>query len=255
MLRHTQLESLASLPRPLGGGVAEGRRLGGGGALSGALHTLGYYSTDVCLGSPPKRYDLIIDTGSSITAVPCSSCRACGTHRCGVSGRYDLARSQTSKPVGCHSDAALLCESCAANRCGYSVHYTEGSAIRGHVVQDVAHLLRAWTSSRSEQRVLLPVYFGCQTSESGMFFKQVTTHLTLAASLLLPSPNLSPNRCSPLHCSLLTPIHTLSPPIAPSSPLSHSLRKRTASLGYSPLALARECRACSRCSLAPLTAQ
>ena len=50
---------------PVPGRAGEGRRL----ALSGELHTLGYYSTIVCLGSPGQPYDLIVDTGSSITAV------------------------------------------------------------------------------------------------------------------------------------------------------------------------------------------
>ena len=50
---------------PVPGRAGEGRRL----ALSGELHTLGYYSTIVCLGDPGQPYDLIVDTGSSITAV------------------------------------------------------------------------------------------------------------------------------------------------------------------------------------------
>ena len=50
---------------PVPGRAGEGRRL----ALSGELHTLGYYSTIVCLGEPGQPYDLIVDTGSSITAV------------------------------------------------------------------------------------------------------------------------------------------------------------------------------------------
>ena len=68
-----------------------GRRLAGSGRLAGALHTLGYFSTEVCLGSPPRRFDLIVDTGSSITAVPCSSCRQCGEHICGSAGRGPAA--------------------------------------------------------------------------------------------------------------------------------------------------------------------
>lgn len=50
---------------PVPGRSGEGRRL----ALSGELHTLGYYSAMVCLGKPGQPYDLIVDTGSSITAV------------------------------------------------------------------------------------------------------------------------------------------------------------------------------------------
>ena len=76
------------------------RRLMSRGRLSGALHTLGYYSTDVCLGSPPRRYDLILDTGSSITAVPCSTCTSCGEHVCGRSGRFSTTYSKTAQVCG-----------------------------------------------------------------------------------------------------------------------------------------------------------
>ena len=53
-------EELANGSLPL----VHGRRLASGGILAGALHTIGYYATDVCVGSPPRRYELIIDTGS-----------------------------------------------------------------------------------------------------------------------------------------------------------------------------------------------
>ena len=62
-----------SRPTPVG----LGRRL----SLSGELHTLGYYSTVVCLGNPGRPYDLIVDTGSSVTAVPCASAPPLHTHK------------------------------------------------------------------------------------------------------------------------------------------------------------------------------
>ena len=83
-----------------GGAPRTGRALAQNGMLSGALHTLGYFSADVCLGSPPRRYDLIVDTGSSLTAVPCKKCRNCGKHICGESGRFDPAASPTAKLIG-----------------------------------------------------------------------------------------------------------------------------------------------------------
>ena len=171
MLRYHQFDDIGRVPRYE---MRHGRRLVSGGVLAGALHTLGYYSTDVCLGSPAKRYDLIIDTGSSITAVPCSTCRQCGNHHCGITGRFDLSRSLTGKPVACRENPALQCESCASNMCTYSVHYTEGSAIKGHVISDVTRFLRTGTSPEEEDVPMdVRVFFGCQTLETGMFFKQV----------------------------------------------------------------------------------
>ena len=210
MLRYTASAdlSLMRLPRDE---LPQGRRLGSNGVLSGALHTLGYvsapdqkqtllfarnckpltsrnacgcssyapsqYSTDVCLGNPGRRFDLIIDTGSSITAVPCSTCKKCGPHRCGRTGCFDMGRSLSASAVDCRQPpAGFSCERCATDRCGYSVHYTEGSAIQGHVVTDEAHFTRtvsaAEPGSVMEERIRTRVFFGCQTLETGMFYKQ-----------------------------------------------------------------------------------
>ena len=160
---------------PVPGRAGEGRRL----ALSGELHTLGYYSALVCLGQPGQPYDLIVDTGSSITAVPCAGCRQCGTHLCGVKGRFDARTSSTAAPVVCplsQSVQGLSCESCIAHRCGYSVRYTEGSSIRGHILHDHAHFKREARGGSGGgsalERATSRIYFGCQTQETGMFFKQ-----------------------------------------------------------------------------------
>ena len=101
----------------------------------------------MCLGDPGRRFDLIVDTGSSITAVPCSTCKRCGTHRCGNNGRFDIGRSHSVQTLNCkRPPSGFTCERCfEGDKCGYSVHYTEGSSIQGHVVTDMAHFLRAGT--------------------------------------------------------------------------------------------------------------
>ena len=119
VLRYTALPEV--LPRHE---LAPGRRLGSGGVLSGALHTLGYYSTDVCLGSPGRHYDLIIDTGSSITAVPCSGCQQCGTHHCGRAGYFDTSKSPSSRTVNCHEPPPSPARRCHSRRCSSRVMAT-----------------------------------------------------------------------------------------------------------------------------------
>ena len=53
------------------------------------------------------------------------------------------------------------------------MHYTEGSAISGHVVEDYAFFTRGGDGSAgSGVATDARVFFGCQTSESGMFYKQ-----------------------------------------------------------------------------------
>ena len=100
-----------------------GRRLGL--EMQGNLYSLGYFSANVCLGTPAQRFDVIIDTGSSLTAVPCADCSHCGRHQhpTYVSARYDSQASSTFSAAGSRP---------------YSVSYTEGSSIRGRIVRDVA---------------------------------------------------------------------------------------------------------------------
>ena len=155
-----------------------GRRLGANGQLTGVLHTLGYYSTEVCIGSPPRPFDLIIDTGSAITAVPCHGCHKCGTHHCGPGGRFDPSDSTTSRSASCgrQTDSSLpyglRCESCHANKCSYAVNYMEGSHIGGDVQTDLAHFIQSGARRQIGKRESARIYFGCTTAERGMFNSQ-----------------------------------------------------------------------------------
>ena len=138
-----------------------GRRLGL--EMQGNLYSLGYFSANVCLGTPAQRFDVIIDTGSSLTAVPCADCSHCGRHQhpTYVSARYDSSASSTFSAAGSRP---------------YSVSYTEGSSIRGHILHDQAHFKReARGGSGGDgalERATSRIYFGCQMQETGMFFKQ-----------------------------------------------------------------------------------
>ncbi|KAH9605554.1 hypothetical protein KSS87_014730 [Heliosperma pusillum] len=41
----------------------------------------GYYTTRLWIGTPPQEFALIVDTGSTVTYVPCNSCDQCGNHQ------------------------------------------------------------------------------------------------------------------------------------------------------------------------------
>ena len=148
------------------------RRLGLGGLeLSGNLHTLGYFSADVCVGSPPKSFDLIVDTGSALTALPCADCPHCGAHKHAAApgSRFSEASSSSSQRVDCsHPPTGMRCSSCSGGACGYSVSYTEGSSIRGRMVQDTF-----WFGVAAGGQRGVRATFGCQTYESGLFYSQV----------------------------------------------------------------------------------
>ena len=61
----------------------------------------------------------------------------------------------------------MHCSNCANGDCGYSVSYTEGSSIRGRMVEDDVFF------SSESGRAKVRASFGCQTYETGLFNKQV----------------------------------------------------------------------------------
>ena len=68
---------------------ADPRELGERNSIRGSCKSLfllrctgRYYYAEVFLGTPPKRFELILDTGSTISYVPCASCgNSCGQHQ------------------------------------------------------------------------------------------------------------------------------------------------------------------------------
>ena len=137
-----------------------------GWRLSGNLHTLGYFAAEVCLGTPQTSFELIVDTGSSLMALPCAGCTHCGQHKHGA--RFDAQRSSTASTYSCsRTPPGMHCHTCTSSECGYSVSYAEGSRISGKMVEDQVQI----ASERG--RISLPVAFGCQTFESGLFNSQV----------------------------------------------------------------------------------
>ena len=148
------------------------------GRMHGNLFSRGYFAANVCLGTGSGRrsFDLIVDTGSQLTALPCRDCSQCGMHmhdvgtvRERVGARFDVKASPTAVALKCGTQpAGTHCRSCSHNTCGYEQSYTEGSTIRGRLVTDLCHF-RAVSGEEHPVRAT----FGCQTYESGLFFKQV----------------------------------------------------------------------------------
>ena len=140
--------------------------LADGWRLDGNLHTLGYFSADVCVGTPPKVFNLIVDTGSALMAMPCAGCSRCGHHIKGE--RFDVSKSSTGRAITCSNrPSTVRCNSCSSNECTYSVSYAEGSRIAGHMMVDAVQV------SSNSGRKAVQVGFGCQTLETGLFNSQV----------------------------------------------------------------------------------
>eukprot|EP00667_Euglena_gracilis_P009686 EG_transcript_9855 len=84
-------------------------------------------TVEVQIGTPPKTFDAILDTGSSAIVVPSVLC----TDPCSAVRRFDGGLSTTARPVACD---ACTCEHCAAGcsvQCQYAIEYADGAAASG----------------------------------------------------------------------------------------------------------------------------
>jgi len=73
------------------------RRLAGASAgmalwLSGDVVRMVYYYAMLYIVTPLQPFSLIVDTGSSVTALPCANCKYCSQH---MNARFDPAASST----------------------------------------------------------------------------------------------------------------------------------------------------------------
>jgi len=127
------------------------------------LLTKGYYTSRVFIGTPPQEFALIVDTGSTVTYVPCSSCTHCGPHQ-----------DPQFKPDNSSSYAVVQCNTpeCKTGRCGnnkqcrYERMYAEMSTSSGILGKDQ---IGFGQDSQLGPQALL---FGCETRETGDLYSQ-----------------------------------------------------------------------------------
>ncbi|KAF8664314.1 hypothetical protein HU200_054864 [Digitaria exilis] len=145
-----------SLRRGLGDGAHPNARM----RLHDDLLTNGYYTTRLYIGTPPQEFALIVDSGSTVTYVPCASCEQCGNHQ---DPRFQPDLSSTYSPVKCNVDCA--CDN-DKNQCTYERQYAEMSSSSGVLGEDIVSFGRE--SELKPQRAV----FGCENSETGDLFSQ-----------------------------------------------------------------------------------
>ncbi|KAI3853712.1 hypothetical protein MKW98_025229 [Papaver atlanticum] len=92
----------------------------------------GIYYTKLAIGSPPRDYFLIVDTGSDVFLVTCAKCAPCYptyTDSNPTLNYYDPKLSSTSSLVPCSSSSNKVC--------GYNIGYGDGSTSTGYFVRDI----------------------------------------------------------------------------------------------------------------------
>mmetsp|Transcript_22652 Transcript_22652/g.62543 ORF Transcript_22652/g.62543 Transcript_22652/m.62543 type:complete len:640 (-) Transcript_22652:415-2334(-) len=155
--------------------LARGRGLLRSGVLpvDGSVNEVGYYYATVTFGTPARHFDLIIDTGSTITYVPCSDCGSkCGKHE---DAAFDPQKSSTARVLGCApQEPKCNCGSprcsCRSNKCYFSRSYAEGSSSQGVLVEDVFAFPDTAGSMAGGSSVR--IVFGCEEGETGEIFRQ-----------------------------------------------------------------------------------
>ncbi|KAM3365014.1 hypothetical protein ACQJBY_015019 [Aegilops geniculata] len=141
-------------------GLADGGHPSARMRLHDDLLTNGYYTTRLYIGTPPQEFALIVDSGSTVTYVPCASCEQCGNHQ---DPRFQPDLSSTYSPVKCNVDCNCNSDK---SQCTYERQYAEMSSSSGVLGEDIVSF--GTESELKPQRAV----FGCENSETGDLFSQ-----------------------------------------------------------------------------------
>ena len=121
------------------------RRLGQDGLeeISALYQGYGTHYVDLWVGTPPQRQTAIVDTGSGITAFPCSLCSNCGyDHH--TDSAFVETNSSTFRPVACDKCSLGPCGSLGHGGlddiCIINMRYEEGSSWKAYESWDLAYV-------------------------------------------------------------------------------------------------------------------
>ncbi|KAF8007808.1 hypothetical protein BT93_K1717 [Corymbia citriodora subsp. variegata] len=153
------------------------------GALSGRLMATlasgvsqgsGEYFMDVFIGTPPKHFSLILDTGSDLNWIQCVPCYACfvqnGPH-------YDPSDSTSFRNISCRDPRCHLVSSpdppvpCTSDSqtCPYFYWYGDSSNTTGDFALETFTVNLTSPDGKSEYRKVEDVMFGCGHWNRGLF--------------------------------------------------------------------------------------
>lgn len=137
----------------------------------GSALGVGNYIVQISFGTPPKRYAVVIDTGSSLSWIQCLPCRISCHNQIGPI--FNPAASSTYRSISCSaaacsalSAATLNPSSCSqSGTCIYQSTYGDSSFSLGYLSEDTLSL-------SNERGGNFPRFvFGCGEDNEGLFGK------------------------------------------------------------------------------------
>ncbi|KAL3933425.1 MAG: hypothetical protein SGBAC_010403 [Bacillariaceae sp.] len=150
----------------------------------GALyHGYGTHYIDLWCGTPPQRQTVIVDTGSGVTAFPCSACSDCGAPKYHVDQYFNEGESSTFSKVDCNG---CMKGTCSNNKeCRITMSYQEGSSWTAYEARDHCYVGGMHNKPLLEDKgtddidpehakaFAVDLDFGCQTKITGLFKTQL----------------------------------------------------------------------------------
>ncbi|KAF5481516.1 hypothetical protein F2P56_002158 [Juglans regia] len=153
------------------------------GSLSGQLMATlesgvslgsGEYFIDVFVGTPPKHFSLILDTGSDLNWIQCVPCLDCFEQK---GPHYDPKGSSSFRNISCHDPRCQLVSSpdpprpCKSENqtCPYFYWYGDSSNTTGDFAVETFTVNLTTSSGKSDMRQVENVMFGCGHWNRGLF--------------------------------------------------------------------------------------
>ncbi|KAL5791695.1 hypothetical protein ACOSP7_000289 [Xanthoceras sorbifolium] len=141
---------------------------------SGVSLGSGEYFMDVFLGTPPKHFSLILDTGSDLNWIQCVPCHDCFEQN---GPYYDPKDSTSFRNITCHDPRCHLVSSpdppqpCLAENqtCPYYYWYGDSSNTTGDFSLETFTVNLTSPSGKAEFRRVENVMFGCGHWNRGLF--------------------------------------------------------------------------------------
>ncbi|KAI3465550.1 hypothetical protein Pfo_022213 [Paulownia fortunei] len=141
---------------------------------SGVSLGSGEYLMDVFMGTPPKHFSLILDTGSDLNWIQCDPCYDCFEQ---TGPYYDPKESSSFRNISCHDPRCHLVSSPDPSRsckaedqsCPYYYWYGDSSNTTGDFALETFTVNLTTASGKSQFKKVENVMFGCGHWNRGLF--------------------------------------------------------------------------------------